>query len=160
MPEIPSPTDAVAYKAGGPELLEALEPLWRMLCEHHAGVSPDFADWFRNRDYADRKAEILAQASAGLRVQVAVAGPEAVGYCVSTLASSGQGEVDSIFVRSDFRGRGIGDYLMRDALAWLRAEGASSLVVVVVLGNDRALQWYRRFGFAQRAIKMQMLQGE
>ncbi len=149
--------DSIHFLAGGPELLDSIEPLWRGLCEHHAGVSPDFAVWFRNRGFAERKADILAQASAGMRVRLAVAGSETVGYCVSTLSANGTGEVDSIFVREDHRGMEIGEQLMRDALDWLEARGAASIQVAVVHGNDRALEWYRRFGFAPRIVRMARL---
>ncbi|MFO7594854.1 MAG: GNAT family N-acetyltransferase [Desulfocurvibacter africanus] len=146
--------NTIGFLTGGPELLDTIEPLWRGLCEHHARVSPDFAVWFRNRDFADRKAEIFAQASSGMQVRLALAGSETVGYCVSTLSTDGTGEVDSIFVREDYRGMEIGERLMRDALDWLEAQGATSLLVAVVHGNDRALQWYRRLGFAPRIVKM------
>jgi ribosomal-protein-alanine N-acetyltransferase len=77
-----------------------------------------------------------------------------VGYCISTLADNGQGEVDSIYVTAVVRGRGIGKQLMQDAMAWLRERGAHPIVVEVMAGNVAAEKLYESFGFSARTVRM------
>jgi GNAT superfamily N-acetyltransferase len=62
-----------------------------------------------------------------------------IAYCISTVSADGCGEVDSMFVEEHFRGAGVGSELVRCALAWLDSVGASSKVVTVAHGNERAL---------------------
>ncbi|AGW12993.1 GNAT family N-acetyltransferase [Megalodesulfovibrio gigas] len=142
------------HVVGGAELLAAVEPLWVELCEHHAQVAPVFATMFRCRPFADRAAEILAHAQGGLRVELAMADDAAVGFCIGSVAASGAGEVDSIFVQAAHRGAGLGEVLMRHALDWLEQQDAAPVTVAVVSGNDRALHWYERFGFTPRRVQL------
>jgi GNAT superfamily N-acetyltransferase len=62
-----------------------------------------------------------------------------IAYCISTVSADGCGEVDSMFVEEDFRKCGVGSELVRRPLAWLDSVGASSKVVTVAHGNERAL---------------------
>jgi ribosomal protein S18 acetylase RimI-like enzyme len=140
----------IRFRNGGVELLDAIEPLWRALCEHHATINPDFAAFFRQRPFAARKRAMLDRRPAALLVRLALADESAVGYCVAALGTDGIGEIDSIYVASAHRSRGLGESLLRHALRWLDAQGAASVTVAVVPGNDRALAWYGRFGFAPR----------
>ncbi|GAB7079519.1 GNAT family N-acetyltransferase [Megalodesulfovibrio paquesii] len=144
-----------AVRVGGQELLPAIEPMWRALCEHHAQVAPVFADWFRCRPFADRAAEVLGHASGGLLVQLGMVDDVAVGFCISSITATGAGEIDSIFVASEHRGAGLGEQFMRQALHWLDEHGAAPISLAVVAGNERALNWYGRFGFTPRRIQLQ-----
>lgn len=139
---------------GGAELFEALEPLWRELCEHHACVAPVFADWFRTRPFAERMAEIQGHGGGGLLVQLARQQDVPVGFCICSVSPSGPGEIDSIFVSPAHRGAGLGEQFMHTGLDWLYAHGATSIGLAVVAGNDRALQWYARFGFTPRRVQL------
>jgi ribosomal protein S18 acetylase RimI-like enzyme len=75
-----------------------------------------------------------------------------VGYCVSTVDRALVGEVESIFVDAGCRGLGIGDRLMRRALAWMDRQGAQAKKVGVAAGNEEAIAFYRRYGFLTRYI--------
>jgi len=70
-----------------------------------------------------------------------------IAYCITTVSADGCGEIDSMFVEEHFRKCGIGSELVRRAIAWLDSVGASSKVVTVAHGNERALAFYGRFGF-------------
>ena len=83
---------------GGPELLGALEPLWRELNALHARLSPHFAARYRAKRFADREAALLGKAATGqLSVTLAVNAGRAVGYCVVT-ARADEGEIVSATV--------------------------------------------------------------
>ncbi|MCA1944319.1 MAG: GNAT family N-acetyltransferase [Desulfovibrio sp.] len=146
------------FRTGGAELLDAVAPLWRELCDHHAKVAPVFAPWFQCREFRDRAAEILAHAQGGLQVQLAqpaaACGTVPVGFCICSMAACGAGEVDSIYVQPAHRGAGIGEAFMHAGLTWLEGQGASPISLAVVSGNDRAMRWYARFGFTPRRVQL------
>jgi ribosomal-protein-alanine N-acetyltransferase len=57
------------------------------------------------------------------------------------------GAVDDIAVRRDLQGRGLGEAMMRWALAWFRQEGMRRAWLDVLLNNAPALSLYRKLGF-------------
>lgn len=61
------------------------------------------------------------------------------------------GAVDDIAVRPDLQGRGLGEAMLRWALAWFRQEGMRRAWLDVLLGNTRALSLYRKLGFTPGA---------
>lgn len=57
------------------------------------------------------------------------------------------GAVNDIAVRPDLQGRGLGEAMMRWALAWFRQEGMRRAWLNVLLNNAPALSLYRKLGF-------------
>ena len=55
--------------------------------------------------------------------------------------------INNVAVKPEFRGRGIGQMLMKTALAWGCERQARQAVLEVRAGNDRAHQLYRGCGF-------------
>lgn len=53
------------------------------------------------------------------------------------------------FVLRDWRGRGIGQQLARETLAFARSNGYEKLVIFVRAGNTAARGFYRSLGFVQ-----------
>jgi ribosomal protein S18 acetylase RimI-like enzyme len=81
------------------------------------------------------------------RMRVATANDDTiVGYAVFG-RSAGRGFVQRIAVDPAVHGQGIGTTLLLDGLRWLADRGALSALVNTQVGNDRALQLYRRTGF-------------
>jgi diamine N-acetyltransferase len=147
-----------ACRVVGEEGIGAVQPLWEKLRAHHSpllaglpGATPPF-------NFEPRKQEILAKAEPGkIRIELVSTALHVldIAYCISTVASNGCGEIDSMFVEEEFRGRGIGSDLVRRALAWLQSAGATSKVVTVAHANEEALAFYKRFGFQPKTILLQ-----
>jgi RimJ/RimL family protein N-acetyltransferase len=53
-----------------------------------------------------------------------------------------------MLVAAEFRGRGVGDALVRGCVAWARRAGARKIVLHVFPHNAAALALYKRHGFA------------
>jgi len=148
----------ISYVVGDERLLDDIGAMWIQLSRHHQEVSLDFKDHFANADYAVRKAGLLKKARSGrLRIAVAVDedGPKNIGYCASSIDDENCGEVDSLYVNSGYRGQRIGERLLTDALKWLGEQGAVKIRIEVATGNDRALKFYRKFGFCSRKIVLE-----
>lgn len=147
-------TDLV-YEAGGEELLDEVAPLWNKLRDHHVVLSTHFAAEIERIDFAERRGTFLTKAEEGdLRVDVArtASGGPIVGYCVTTVDRNRVGEIESIFVEEDYRGRGIGERLLRLALAWLEESKVERRILYVAAGNEEVIGFYERHGFLPQGV--------
>jgi diamine N-acetyltransferase len=139
--------------------IDSIRPLWEEHNAFHASVSPHFSGHFKSMTFERRKAEFCEKAGKGeVRTQVSVhqATGEVAGYCVSNVIG-GRGEIDSLFVKKNHRGRGVGRHLVEAAIAWMRSLGADDIAVTVAIGNEDALKFYRRFGLAPRLVLLSRL---
>lgn len=137
---------------GGLERIDDIRDLWEQLNAHHQIISPHFKDDFAYYEFADRKAYLKSKASlAKLRFFILESGGKAVGYCVASLRPDLHGEIESIYVHDEYRGRHLGDALMRAALRWMDDGGAVTKSVNVVFGNESAFPFYEKYGFYPRS---------
>ena len=90
--------------------------------------------------------EKLATASL-LQVLVSEADGRVAGFLSLLRWPQATGAVDDIAVRPDLQGRGLGEAMMRWALAWFRKEGMRRAWLDVLLDNHRALALYKKLGF-------------
>lgn len=82
----------------------------------------------------------------------AVPGGAPLGYCVLTppdLPGAGEGdlEVKRIYTLSQLHGSGAGAAMMAAAIHAAREAGARRLMLGVYAGNERAIGFYRKYGF-------------
>jgi ribosomal protein S18 acetylase RimI-like enzyme len=143
----------IMYVHGDEALLDAIQALWEALNAHHLSVSVYFKPYYREMTFEKRKAAFLMKAKAGkMKVDIAVDERSCrnVGFIIGSINNEKVGEVESIFVDEEFRGFGIGDALIKRALAWMDAEGAESKIVEVASGNEQAFGFYKRYGFLPR----------
>ncbi len=136
-----------------PPDLDIIEPLWEKIKKHHQSISPNFSEKYQESDFKTRKMELMAKSSGGkLRLELAedISQEKYIGYCISSISSQGQGEIDSIFVEEDYRSLGIGHELVKRALHWMESECVEDLKIVVAVGNEELLPFYQSFGFYPR----------
>lgn len=135
--------------SGGSELLDEVGPLWAQLNGHHAASSPHFEQAYQRKTFAERKQGLLEQAQGGdLHVELMLDGVgTVVGYCVSTINSGRVGEIDSLFVLPEWRGKKLGHTLMESSLCWLRERGISRIRLSVAAGNEQVFGFYAKHGF-------------
>ena len=99
-------------------------------------------------------AEELAYAGAGGAARLYVAeldGPVA-GLAAFQLAA-GEASLNTLAVAPAVRRRGVGEALLRAALASLRAQGAQFCFLEVRAGNRPALALYQKLGFARVGVR-------
>ena len=146
--------DGVSIVSGGKEFIDRVRPLWMELRQHHAELAPMWGAEFLAVTFEGRRAGLVAKAVKGLTVLLATAAGQDVGYCVCTIDADRQGEVDSIFVTAEHRGRGVGRALMREAMQWLGSRRIRGIVVDVLSGNEGAMRLYKEFGFHARTVRL------
>lgn len=90
----------------------------------------------------------LAERS-GVRTTVFEVGGQIVGFASigASRELAGWGEIWAIYVAPEAWGRGVGSALFADAIATLAARGMPRVMLWVLEGNTRALQFYQGNGF-------------
>jgi len=147
----------------GTEGLDLIQPLWEKLNEHHRKKKTDFQNHYENFTFQERKEVLLGKALGGdMRVDLAEERESEllVGYCVTTISSENEGEIDSIYVHEKYRSLGIGDKLMERSLDWLEKKGIKNKKVVVAAGNQEAISFYERYGFRHRFTTLEHINKE
>lgn len=91
-------------------------------------------------------------ADAGTRYRLAHDEQGLAGYCMMGAldmpVDDARGvELHRLYLHERAKGAGVADDLLREAIAWARAQGASALYLSVWENNERAQRFYRRFGF-------------
>jgi ribosomal protein S18 acetylase RimI-like enzyme len=144
--------------------LDLLEPLWSALRLHHVAVAPGLGEPRTRADSWQRRRGEYEQwlAMAGAFALVAERSGEPLGYAMvrprhaspTWPLSEPAYELETLSVLPAERGRGLGTELLDAVREELASQGASALSLLVVAGNDEALRFYERHGFATAAIWM------
>jgi Acetyltransferases len=145
--------DSIKYLTLDIDGLEIIKPLWEKLREHHVSKSKYFSDNFLKTSFEKRMMSIAERSRTGkVNIDLAVEDgvEKAVGYCISSITSEGEAEVDSIFVLQEYRGNRIGDMLIERALEWIKSKGIEKIKITVAYGNDEVLNFYKKHGFYPR----------
>lgn len=132
-----------------------IKPLWNKLRDHHHDLSTHFPERYKMTKFEDRKEELLKKSGNGiLRIDIAKDEDknEYIGYCISSISEDNVGEIDSIFLDENYRSSGIGNELMNRAIDWMDKKGVKSKKIVVAVGNEELLTFYKKFDFLPRHI--------
>ena len=134
--------------------LDRVAELWARLNTHHRSTTLGWSDHFARFTFGERIARLTAP---GKQIRLDLATDRhsgtPVGYCISSLAG-GHGELESIFVEPAYRHGSVGERLARAGIAWMDANGASDIEIVVAVGNEAALRFYERLGFSPRTYHL------
>lgn len=147
----------IEYISGGHELLDLVKPLWERLNEHHRVNAKFFSDRYENLTFDARKKKFLDSTDTKLKIDLVhdVEKDSYVGYCISTISSDEVGEIDSLYVDEGYRKLGIGDALMHRALEWQNVNNVKQKTIAVAGGNERVLDFYKKYNFYPRRIVLE-----
>ena len=149
-------------RRGGPDDLRRLEPLWVSVHHRHVESMPELAPYVDDAEtWAVRGAlyaELLAKPDTVLLL--ASAGDELIGYGLAHvmpveatwvadtwITGPRIGEIESLAVLPEHRGRGLGSELLDRLERELRAGGVTDLVIGALAGNSPAIRLYERRGY-------------
>ena len=133
-----------SFRLAEPSDADALIGMMRGLYEHDR--TP-----FDEQAHRAALAQLLANDSYGLTCLL-LSGGEVAGYVVVTFGFSLEfcgrdAFIDELFVKDEFRGRGLGSAAIRFAEGVCRERGVRALHLEVDRGNTGAQSVYRRAGF-------------
>lgn len=138
--------------------LDLIQPLWEKLNQHIMEKSC-FRDHYANFTFSQRTEFLLKKSSKGDMHVVLVKDKKygnLVAYCVTTISPDNQGEIDSIYVEEKYRGRGVGEELMKRSLGWLDKNSVQKKTINVSFDNQEVVSFYERFGFRPRSITLEL----
>lgn len=146
----------IEYIQGERELLDSIKPLWDKLNNHHGVNCENFSEYFSKHTFEVRKKK-FEDNNGKIKIDLVKDKEKVVniGYCVSTINEELIGEIDSLYVDSEYRKFGIGDTLMKRALGWLNENNAKKKKIEVVEGNENVLSFYKRFGFHTKMLVLE-----
>ncbi|MES2039578.1 MAG: GNAT family N-acetyltransferase [Pseudomonadota bacterium] len=117
------------------------------------GIKKSIADYVLSELTTARTAAYLAQDHT--HILLAEIDGHLVGYCQTLngkrnaqVQGEHQAELDHLYVHPVFFGRGIGRQLLAEAEEHLRAQGVQQVWLTAWVGNDKALRFYPRAGYA------------
>jgi ribosomal protein S18 acetylase RimI-like enzyme len=164
----------VTLRPGSAADLPLLEPLWIAVHHQHQDVMPELAPYVTDPEtWRERRAlyeTLLARPDTVL--VLADAGDVPVGYGLAhVMPASGTwladtwrtgeriGEIESLGVLPEWRGRGIGGRLLDALEEALTASGVRDLVLGALPGNTDAIRLYERRGFTPTWLYLSRLGG-
>ncbi|MHC1683556.1 MAG: GNAT family N-acetyltransferase [Clostridiaceae bacterium] len=143
----------VLFIVGNEGLLDYVKPLWEELNQHHKLKSSNFKSHHTNMTFQDRKEKFYNLLDkCELRVELAKDSEKDkfIGYCISSFEENIVGEIESIFVMKEYRGNGIGEKFMKNALNYMDKVNCVKRKIAVAEGNENAFGFYSKFGFYPR----------
>jgi ribosomal protein S18 acetylase RimI-like enzyme len=141
--------------------LEGLQPLWRVLYEHHMALTPHLRDRVRPYEQTWKEHERLMQEWLVTEPDSFVLGAEEAGrylgyafvrvrpsalFAVSWSASDPLAELAILAVLPEARGKGVGSALLDAVEARLRELQIKDMVIDVITTNTDAMRLYERRG--------------
>ena len=161
-------------RTGGVEDLDLVGPLWVAVHHRHAETMPELAPYVSDDEtWRVRRTlyeELLAKPDTLLLV--AVVDDAAVGYGLAHVlkldetwipdtwvTGSRIGEIESLSVLTQYRGRGLGSELLRRLEEHLVDQGVEDLILGALAGNRDAIRLYERQGYQPTWLYLSRFQG-
>ena len=93
-------------------------------------------------------------------VLVTEEGKKIVGYIYGNIIEQAwreglTAEIENMLVLAELRGQGIGSSLLEKLEEEAKARGAARIVVEAFAGNSKAMEFYRKRGFMEHAVKFE-----
>jgi ribosomal protein S18 acetylase RimI-like enzyme len=150
--------ESISFKEGGVELLSEIQETWELLNKHHEEKSVDFKERFASFKFDRRKIDLIKKTKNGeIFVLIAYVGKEKAGHCVSSHDKNDKGEIETLFVKKNFRKYGLGKIMMEKSLEWLQKNDVNNIDIMVAAGNEEALPFYEKYGFKTAGIKVKKI---
>ena len=145
----------VILKTGDHSSLSEIKELWEELNQLHFKKSPDFKNHYGAFTFEAREQSLLATAARGkLFVVIAFLNEIKIGYCVSSVVDD-VGEIDSIYIKPDYRNNHIGSILLESSLNLIKENCVKSIKIAVSVGNEEVFGFYAKYGFKPRLTILQ-----
>jgi len=147
------------------EQLDALEPLWNALQEHHSRITPNLGGSAPKREPAEAWRKRRSKYERWLEdpetfFVVAEVDEQPVGYAFVTVgpgyASWQTGdrlaELETLSVLPEHRGAGVGAALLDAVWGRLRERGVEDMAIIATKTNVDSHRFYERHGFTQSFV--------
>lgn len=139
------------YKTGGKELIHEIKPLWESLNTYHHNMAINFQDKMQSNSFEKRHNKFKKDTyKVNVEIIKKKEKEQPIAYSITSLNQEGVGEIDSLFVKEEYRNLALGEKLMNNALQWLNKKNINVKRIKVAEGNEVVLNFYKKFGFETR----------
>jgi ribosomal protein S18 acetylase RimI-like enzyme len=156
---------------GRHQVLDGLEPLWLALLDHHIEVGAAGLPVVSHEDSWPRRRHLYTRLLREPETVIVTARRPAglIGYCLAHVQHGGDdtwptgdaiGVIETLAVLAAERGQGVGTLLLDAAEAHLASHGARDVMLEVLVGNARAVDFYEKRGMAPVTISMLRLRSD
>ncbi len=135
--------------------IACIRNLWEKLNRMHYEDSVYFEDHYESFTFEKRIEPLIRFADDDIKITVVKDGPRFLGYCVSTIQGD-IGEIESLYLEEELRGRGLGKALVEGHKAWMKGRGCGRIRVGVSFGHDSAIAFYHAAGFFERMTYLEL----
>jgi GNAT superfamily N-acetyltransferase len=135
-----------ATDADLPALVELLQVLFRVEADFRLDPERQRNGLVAMRSDPDRRLVLVAEADG------AVVGMATGQLVISTAEGGAACVVEDVVVTADWRGQGIGGWLLDEVAKWATARGATRLQLVADRENEAALRFYDRRGWRRTRL--------
>ena len=141
------------------EELDLIQPLWEKLNQLHFNLSPDFRNRYKEMSWEKRKARLMDKSEEIMVDTVRDERDRIIGYCISSIERKNHktGEIESVYIEESHRNAGLGKLLINNAIGWLISKETTEQKLVVGVGNEKVLGFYRQFNFLPLHMVLQRI---
>lgn len=134
-----------------------IKELWERNREYHEKISKDFGFLYSDIIFEDRISGFKSFNKDNIKITIAIDDRDSkvIGYCISTY-EHGSGEIQTIHVLEECRGKGVGKRLINLHLSWLKHNNCNSIILSVDCNNVNTIEFYRTMGFFENIIEMRL----
>lgn len=133
-----------------------IKPLWLKLNELHLNDSVYFRDHFETFTFEERCRHFDRFDDDTILIEAVSDKNILAGYCITTAHPRAMGEIESLFIEESYRGKGLGDRLLRNSLSWLKKHDCDKIVVAVSYGHESAFGFYQKYDLMPRMTLLEL----
>jgi diamine N-acetyltransferase len=137
--------------------LPVIKDLWKELNLIHLTDSVYFKEHYASFSFTERSRSWLKLPEDDFHLLVTETKDSVpVGYCASTIDANRKGEIDSLFVSTEYRRKGVGELLVRKSIEWLNNKQCISIRLSVSYGHEKVLGFYQKLDFYPRLTTLEL----
>jgi GNAT superfamily N-acetyltransferase len=142
--------------------IDVIQPLWEKLNLLHFDLSQNFKHRFADMSWEKRKTKLLDKSEEIMIETVRDENNILIGYCISSIEKGNNltGEIDSVYIEESHRESGLGTRLINNAINWLTTKGTVEQKLLVGVGNEKVLNFYKQFDFYPLHIVLQRIDSQ
>jgi diamine N-acetyltransferase len=133
------------------EKINRIRNLWEKLNKMHYEDSIYFEDHYELFSFSERIEPLMKMNEEDIKISIINDGNSIQGYCISSIDDQ-KGEIDSIYIDEELRGRGLGKELINNHIKWMKEHGCTKIKVAVSYGHDSVIDFYHKLGFYERLV--------
>ena len=136
-----------------------LEPLWTELNEIHKKDSKYFKPHFINMTFKKRVESLKLYNCTNIKIFVCSEKSILIGYAIAGIENQ-TGEIESLIVKSEFNGNGIGKKLVMHCNDWFNDQKCNRIKVGVAFGHENVYEFYMKLGFFPKMTFFELVNKE